>query len=398
MKKIWPFSYYFWQLAGVAFWAPFYVLFYQSLGFSGTEIGLLTGISPLLTLVCAPLWTGLADHTRRHRLVLSVTLLGSILALTGIPFFRLFGPVMALTVVFGAFYAPVSSLADTAAVRILGDDKAMYSRLRLGGTLGYALMAPVAGWFVQRYGYSAAFWGCAVLFCVALLINQKIWPPITHPAGPAPEHAPVSVGAGSRALMSNPRWLLFLVGAFAGGVTLAATNNYLYPYLKELGAPATTMGFATLLGSGLEIPLMFFGYLLLRRFKAYHVFLAALALSAARLLLMAAAVDIPQALVVQLLLGSTFPAMWMAGVAHADENAPPGLRATAQGLFNAAVFGVGLAVGSFVGGPLLVTFGAHGVFLAFGVTVLMLLAVVMGVGRVLPSARANRVAKPENVE
>ena len=119
MKKIWPFSYYFWQLAGVSFWAPFYVLFYQNLGFSGTEIGLLTGISPLLTLVCAPLWTGLADHTRRHRLVLSVTLLGSILALTGIPFFRLFGPVMALTVVFGAFYAPVSSLADTAAVRLL---------------------------------------------------------------------------------------------------------------------------------------------------------------------------------------------------------------------------------------------------------------------------------------
>jgi hypothetical protein len=37
-------------------------------------VALLAGMSPLITLVGAPLWTGIADTTRRHRLVMSLTI------------------------------------------------------------------------------------------------------------------------------------------------------------------------------------------------------------------------------------------------------------------------------------------------------------------------------------
>ena len=63
MQKIWPFSLNFVFFAGVAFVLPFMVLYYQSLGLSGAEIGLLVGLTPLITLFGAPLWTGLADAT-----------------------------------------------------------------------------------------------------------------------------------------------------------------------------------------------------------------------------------------------------------------------------------------------------------------------------------------------
>ena len=71
-KFVWPFSFYFFIFAGVASYSPYLVLYYQSLSFTGAQIGLLTGIAPLITLVSLPLMTGLADRTNRHGLIMGL--------------------------------------------------------------------------------------------------------------------------------------------------------------------------------------------------------------------------------------------------------------------------------------------------------------------------------------
>jgi MFS transporter, PPP family, 3-phenylpropionic acid transporter len=89
-------------------------------------------------------------------------------------------------------------------------------------------------------------------------------------------------------------------------------------------------------------------------------------------------------LLVQGIGGTIFPAMWLAGVAYADEHAPAGLKSTAQGLFGAVSFGVGSAVGGFIGGLLLENLGGRGMFLVFGFIILGGLAVIEVVKRILP--------------
>lgn len=63
MKKLWPFTFNFLLFAATACVSPFIVLYYQGLGFTGMQIGLLTDVTPLITLFGAPLWTG--SPTRR---------------------------------------------------------------------------------------------------------------------------------------------------------------------------------------------------------------------------------------------------------------------------------------------------------------------------------------------
>ena len=76
MKKIWPFLFYFLYFAAFSSLLPFFVLFYQRLGFNGAQIGLLTGIPPLVILVAAPFWTGLADSKHWHKLVMGIGIAG----------------------------------------------------------------------------------------------------------------------------------------------------------------------------------------------------------------------------------------------------------------------------------------------------------------------------------
>ena len=79
-----------------------------------------------------------------------------------------------------------------------------------------------------------------------------------------------------------------------------------------------------------------------------------------------------------------FPAMWTAGVSYADENAPAGLKSSAQGLFGAMSFGVGSAFSGFVCGPLLESIGGRGMYLVLGIVILLGLAVAEASRRLFP--------------
>ncbi|MBU0595452.1 MFS transporter, partial [Candidatus Bipolaricaulota bacterium] len=249
MRKIWPFGFNFLLFAGYASVGPFFVLYYQGLGFTGTQIGLLSGISPLITLVCAPLWTRVADKTARHRLVMVLALLTGVGAFSAFPLFRTFLPILGLSALLNVFLAPVAPLADSAAMFMLADRKDMYGRIRLGGTIGYGVAASIAGVVVHRFGIASAFWSCASLFLIAALVSRKL----TYDTSAAAEHAQ----QGVRKLLANPHWPLFLAVSFAGGLALASFN-YFFPYMKELGASASTMGLALTIGTISEIPVLFF--------------------------------------------------------------------------------------------------------------------------------------------
>jgi PPP family 3-phenylpropionic acid transporter len=377
MSTIWPFTLNFLLYAATAFVSPFIVLYYQGLGFTGTQIGLLTGIAPLITFFSVPLWTGLADATRRHRLIMSLAILVGVITLSTFPLLNAFTPVLLIVILLNIFVAPVTSFTDTATMFMLADEKEMYGRIRLGGTIGYGLAAAIAGVLVQNCGLKFAFWGSATLFLLGFIVSQKLVYSQLKANDPA--------GGRVRTLLTNPRWLLFLVVAFAGGSALAALNNFFFPYMKELGASESTMGLALTMGTITEIPVLFFGNRLIKRLKPYGLLMLAMVVTGIRLLSFAASGTPSLALFIQLLNGLTFPAMWMACVSYADESSPKGMKTTAQGLFGAMVFGFGTAVGGFVGGPLLESMGGRVLYLVSGVFTLATVAIVTLIQRYLPA-------------
>jgi PPP family 3-phenylpropionic acid transporter len=378
MKKFWPFSFYFLYYAATASFIPFIVLFYQELKFSGAQIGLLTGVPPLITLISAPFLAGIADAKRRHRLIISLGIVIAVVATLIMQWMTSFLIILILVLLVNFFFAPVGSLADSATIAMLGDEKSMYGRIRLGGTIGWGVLAPIAGVLVDNFGLKIAFWSFSILMFFNLLVSQKV----VHDES-VPEHT-VEENQGIRFFLTSRRWITFLLSAFLGGLGVLTVTTYLYPRMAEMGASESMMGIASFIATVTELPIFFFGNRLVKRFTSYRLFVFALAMMGVRSLLFAWVSEPVGILIVQAMGGTIFPAMWLAGVSYADEHAPVGLKSTAQGLLGSMTFGFGSAIGGFIGGILLESVGGRNLFLVFGIITLAGLVLIEGFKRLIP--------------
>lgn len=380
MRRFWPFSYYFLFFAALAAFAPYVVLYWQSLGFSGAQIGILSFIPPVVTLLAAPLWTGFADSRHAHRLLMAVSIAGVSAVVALLPLVTTFGIALLTAPLYAFFTAPIVAMSDTATMHVLVEEgrPQMYGRLRIGGSFGWALAAPLVGILVEARGIPWAFWTYAVLMLVGLLVSFGLrFPRDTQR---------VSVWRGMGDLVRNREWIFFLLICLVTGMGFAAVNNYLFAYLEELNIGTALAGIALTVSTISEIPIMFFANRILARLGSRGMLLLSVAATGVRLVLYAIFTAPAGILGFQLVNGLTFPMFWIAGVAYASERAPKGMEASAQGLFGAATTGVGAALGGLLGGILLGSAGGRLMYLIFGAIVLA--------GLLVLTALQRRTAKP----
>ncbi|MBP6786158.1 MAG: MFS transporter [Candidatus Promineofilum sp.] len=355
-----PQGFYFFYYAALACLVPFMSLYYQEKGLNGTQIGILAGTIPLVTWFSAPFWGGIADARKRHRAVLLLAVAGLWAAVLALYFARNFSGMLATVVLYAFFVGPIVPLVDNAVLTLLGDNKSGYGRVRLWGSIGWGLASSLLGPILERAGLSWSFYGflgfMAVNFVVATRLPMRITAEGTRPA----------YRAGLGVLARNGRFLLLLLSSLVFGMTLGVLLSYQFLFLDELGAGRALMAWSLTTSTLSEIPFWFVSAALLRRFGTSRMIAFALAVATLRNLAMGALVNPWWALPINLLHGPSFAVLWAAGVADADAAAPPGLGATAQGLFSGMMFGLGSALGGFLGGPAYEAIGFAALFRLLG--------------------------------
>lgn len=362
-----PKAFYFFFYAAAASLIPFLALFYAEMGLSGTQIGLLSGILPLITMISAPLWGALADTARQHRRLLGFAISGALISVLVLSATTTFRWMIATLIVYAFFAAPIMPLVDNAVVQMLGDRKEQYGRQRLWGAVGWGVAAPVTGALIDRSGLQWAFAGYAVLMFGGLLVSRRL--PITH----------TKIGGdyvrGLRLLMMNGRWIIFLLAILIGFLSLSMVTSFLFLYLADLGASKMLMGFSLTVATLSEIPIWFFSDRLLDRWGTRGVLTMSLLACGAQAFALSFIRTPWLVLPIQLLHGPSFSAMWAAGVTYASQNAPSGMGATAQGVFTGVAMGLRSALGAFIGGYLYDSVGVVMMFRVGGLCALVGLAV-----------------------
>jgi PPP family 3-phenylpropionic acid transporter len=373
-KLLAPKLFYFAIAGTISSLGPFFGLYYQQIGIPSPQIGILTGLPSLITLIGAPLWTGVADYTRRHRRTLLFTLACSLVSLWLVMQGGSFLALLPTVSLYALFLAPAQPLTDNAVLRLLGERKHEFGKQRILGSFAAGIAGPLVSTLVDRTGIRAAFFCGMVFLGLGLGVASRM--EMDPPEGDSAANAEtISYWKGLRVLLVDPRLAFFLLIVLLGMTARSTSFIYLYMHMSALGAPKSILGLTmTALMIG-ELPFLFYSDKLLKRLGTRGLMVASLVATTIMLFTFAWMRSPWLGISIHLIHGISYSGMWMAGVAYANRLAPPGLGATAQGLFNAVFNGLGFFGGSLFGGLMYDRYGGANLYFWSGI--LALLALVL---------------------
>ncbi|MCC6904569.1 MAG: MFS transporter [Anaerolineae bacterium] len=330
---------YFFFFVGNGIFSTFIALYYHEIGLSGPQLGTIFSLGPLIGMVAVPLWGVLSDRLGKVRLLLMVTGFGVIVATFGLSLSREFLFLLPVAAFFAFFSRPIDSLMSGVTLSLLGDRPERYGRQRIWGSIGYIFSSGIGGFLLQFINLAWMFYVQIGAMSVFVLASQLLRPQPVRVSRP--------VWHGIKHLVQQHEWALFMASIFVLSLANNGMYTFLSPYLKDMGGSESLIGTVWSLGAVAELPILFFGTVLLTRFGPRKLLLFAYAVYAVRWFLYGIMPSAQWALAINLMHGITLGPFLIAGVDYANRLAPPDLKITSQGMVITAS-----ALASIVGSPI----------------------------------------------
>lgn len=346
---------YFLYFAAVGAYFTFINVYYRSIGLSGTEIGLVNTLPPIVAIIAATMWGMVNDRLGQPRLVLRISVPGVILSALLLSQVRTFGWITLVACLLAFFNSATIPLMDNTTLRLLGEERGHYGRYRVLGSVGFIIVALSVGYIYELTGYVWIFYSYAIimgLFTLAVsgLPNERV-------------RLSGSVLSGLGTMVRQPAWLVFAISAFLLWISNNGTMSFIGIVVQSMGGSAPLIGLVWMASALTEIPIMLTSDRLLKRGGPTLLIAIAFVLFIVRAVLFALMPSPNWAPWVGSLGGLAYSLFWMSAVTYANDSAPEHLKSTAQGVLFSLLNLAGM-VGSLFSGWMYDAAGPRGLFWA----------------------------------
>lgn len=344
----------------------FIPLYLNSLGYSRSVVGTLLALGPFAALVLHPAWGLLADRARSKNTVLAGLILGAAAAVLLFPLSSSLPLVLFFLFLFSAFQASIIPLSDAITLERAGQSGWSFGPVRLAGTVGFALMAVVAG-FSARWRIGSIFPLYAVLGLLAFLVLLRL-PKVRGHQSAGPRFPPGRLFR-SRALV------LVLAFHFLLQFTLGFYYSFFAIHLKELGGDASLQGWAVFITATAELPFLLNADRILARLGLRRTLLLAGGILSLRWLAFYLVSDRFLLMALNATHGVTVIVFIYCLATFINRHVPRELRASGHALNAMLCIGAARILGSVLGGVLSDRLGIRPVFLLFSLVAAVSVAV-----------------------
>ncbi|KAH3732673.1 MFS transporter [Pelomyxa schiedti] len=335
-------------------------------GFDALQIGLLMSITPIGVLLSAPLWTALADKTRKHKIVWLVSLSLTVLLQVTLIWVHNFYFLAVVVLLVSCARSPLGAILDATVIGLVG--KNHYGKQRLWGSLSWGLMAFASGFLIDRLGVYSMFVQFALLSVVyagLLLIQFKYFPVDLQLRVQKP-----AIIKSTMLLLRNWDIITVLLAAFMTSFCLSSVS-YVFIYIEqEFNVKKDLFGLYGLSIACtviMEVPIFFFSQRLTDIIGQKGMLLVSHVSLILRVSFYTVMPNEWVLLPIELLHGLVIAPMMSTAVTMLSQSAPKGFETTAQSLFTATYSGLGSCIGQVVCGVVVKKLGCLFLFQAVAV-------------------------------
>lgn len=349
----------YWVCAGV--YSPFLSAHYTSLGLSAAQTGILLAATPVCALAIQPLWSTIADKLGRRRAVIVILCLAAAVLAPLYYLASTFVPVLLVTFAFSAFFSGLLPLSDSLVIELADRSGLDFSRIRMGGTIGYAIVVLIVGRLLDM----APQIQFAVVSAALVVFAAHMWRlPEAGIRANAADDPKVSHGKGLLSLFTSNEITFVLVFAFISSAAIGFIGAFLGRYAVELGEGQNLVGVLSAVSAASEIPILLVSSKLVRRFGEMNLLIFSCFMAALRLVLVGTGI-VPVMICGQLLQSVSYMTVYYSCVTYIANHTYEDCRARGQSAFAMVQSGLSVVVANLFGGWACDALGTHAGFLAF---------------------------------
>lgn len=340
----------------------------SSIGFSGTQVGAVTSLGTAAAVLGGMFWGKVYANASHKKLVIAIMFIGAAaMSVTGLST-KTFIIYAAIYSVMYFFQGPVHGLCDSLIME--GDNS--FAVVRAAGALGYAAAVYFTGQYAESHGLGIIFYVYSAAFVAAAFVIMGVKEP-NHYNSPEKK-------IKASELFKNKRYVRLLICAFFLMGTNVGNSTYFGYLFREGGGSLGGIGLAFLLMAGSEAPFMFLIPAINKKVSSEKLLLFGIGVCTLRLAFYAAGPSW------QLLLGTFFLQGMSNGIILVEivrcfsKAVEPRLASIGVSTFYAVGNNLSTIVCSFIGGIMLDSFSARGVYFFFAAWNLIALVMYIAMG------------------
>lgn len=354
----------------LACYSPFLTPYFLERGLNYSQIGILFAVNSLIAVLAQPIWGVITDKYASKKITMIITMTVSGIFIFAFIFSKSFYSILFAIIAFVFFQSSIISVNDANTYDLIDYNRDIeYGKIRLMGSVGYAITSLVLGGIIKFTSIDIPFLIYFIYIVVGLILLNTIKGKNKRTGS--------SINIGDMvSIVKNKRFILICISALTANIAFGAFGNYVAVLVEKTGGDIANIGMLWFISAMSELPGFFFEGRLMKKLGTLNIYIIGMTFYIFRYFITSLCTSYQGAIAIQMLQAITFPLYLTSTLQYVKDIVPPETRTTALTVFAAITGGIGGFIGNMGGGFLLQTISIFQLYRIFAV--LCLIALLIG--------------------